>query len=223
MCFGSSSNDYGYINSKIFEQFEYSDKIAGIGYPHIILRAFTANELLLERAEAKLMLGQVDEGGDDLCAYWNNSIEKFSEADHKAYFEANYIKLCTKSTIESWYANPSHNNCFANWDFTQNVSSDYVVPAKLVPYMNCLNEFRRFETMFEGLRFFDLKRWGVEWEHQVGVTSEVLKLSGKDPRRAIEVPWEVISAGMQSSRPPVEPASKANKALSFDANEFKIK
>ena len=223
MCFGSSSNDYGYINSKIFEQFEYSDKIAGIGYPHIILRAFTANELLLERAEAKLMLGQVDEGGDDLCAYWNNSIEKFSEADHKAYFEANYIKLCTKPTIESWYANPSHNNCFANWDFTQNVSSDYVVPAKLVPYINCLNEFRRFETMFEGLRFFDLKRWGVEWEHQVGVTSEVLKLSGKDPRRAIEVPWEVISAGMQSSRPPVEPASKANKALSFDANEFKIK
>ena len=56
MCFGSSSNDYGYINSKIFEQFEYSDKIAGIGYPHIILRAFTANELLLERAEAKCNL-----------------------------------------------------------------------------------------------------------------------------------------------------------------------
>ncbi len=223
MCFGSSSNDYGYINSKIFEQFEYSDKIAGIGYPHIILRAFIANELLLERAEAYLMLGEVDKGALDLCHYWNNSIEKFSEADYKAYYEAGYIKLCTKEIIEQWYVNPTHNNCFANWDFTQNISSDYVVPANLVPYMNCLNEFRRFETMFEGLRFFDLKRWGVEWEHQVGVQSNKINLGANDPRRAIEVPWEVISAGMASSRPAIESASGANKAVLFGADEFRIK
>ena len=223
MCFGNSTHDYGFISSKIFEQFQYSDKIAGIGYPHIIHRVFTANELLLERAEAKLMLGQVDAGVEDLCAYWNNSIEKFSAADHKAYYEAGYIKQCTKAIIEKWYVNPANNNCYANWDFTQHISSDYVVPANLIPYMNCLNEFRRFETMFEGLRFFDLKRWGVEWEHTIGVTADELWMTWNDPARAIEVPWEAISAGMASSRPTVQGAAESNKLVMFKDEDFKIK
>ena len=86
--------------------------------------------------------------------------------------------------------------------------------------MNCLNEFRRFETMFEGLRFFDLKRWGVEWEHTVSVNADAL--SANDARRAIEVPWEVISAGLESSR--VVPSSSANSnQLVFDKEDFKIK
>ena len=223
MCFGSSTHDYGYINSKIFEQFEYSDKIARIGYPHIILRAFTANELLLERAEAYIMLGQYDAGCSDLCAYWNNSIDKFSEADYKQYFEGGYILKITKPMIEKYYAgNTGHGNCFENWDFTQtNISSSYVIPHEATPYMNCLNAFRRFETMFEGLRFFDLKRWGVNYTHTVGLYKEQIELAGNDVRRAIEVPWETISAGMASSRGPIE-AANSNR-LVFNEEDFRIK
>ena len=222
MCFGNSTHDYGFINSKIFEQFQYSDKIAQIGYPHIILRAFTANELLLNRAEAKLMLGQVDAGVEDLCAYWNNSIERFSEADYKAYFEAGYIKKCTKQIIENYYSNGANNNCYPNWEFTQNISNDYVVPANYTAYMNCLNEFRRFETMFEGLRYFDLKRWGVNWSHEIGVESTPYQLETNDPRKAIEVPWEVMSSGMASSRPTMQ-ASSASNLVKLDPEESRIK
>jgi hypothetical protein len=222
MCFGNSSHDYGFINSKIFEQFEYSDKIAQIGYPHIIVRAFTANELLLNRAEAKIMLGQIDAGVEDLCAYWNNSIERFSEADYKAYFEAGYIKKCTKQIIEKYYSNGDNNNCYHNWDFTKNVSSDYVVPAENVAYMNCLNEFRRFETMFEGLRFFDLKRWGINWSHEIGVEATPYQLTTDDPRKAIEAPWEVISAGMASSRPTMQGIGSSN-LVKLDPEESRIK
>ena len=223
MCFGNSTHDYGFINSKIFEQFEYSDKIAQIGYPHIILRAFTANELLLNRAEAKLMLGQVDAGVEDLCAYWNNSIERFSEADYKAYFEAGYIKKCTKQIIENYYSNGANNNCYPNWEFTQNISSDYVVPANYTAYMNCLNEFRRFETMFEGLRYFDLKRWGVNWSHEIGVESTLYQLETNDSRKAIEVPWEVLSSGMASSRPTMQASSANSNLVKLDPEESRIK
>lgn len=222
MCFGSSSNDYGFINSKIFEQFEFSDKIAQIGFAHIVVRAFTSNELLLERAEAKLMLGQVDEGAADLCAYWNNSIDKFSEDDYKAYYEGNYIKYITPDMIRSWYSDPSRGNTFANWDFTQQISSDYVVPQSVVPFMNCVNEFRRFENMFEGLRFFDLRRWGMTWSHEFGVTAEKYEIGPNDPRLAIEVPWETISAGMESSRGNVQPAARSKYVL-FSSEDFKVK
>ena len=199
MVFSSSSSDYGFFSCKMAEEFEYSDKIAGIGYPHMILRAFTGNNLLLERAEAYIMLGRYEEAARDLKYYWNNSINTFSPADRDAY--ARYINYLTDEHILSYYANGSHENCFDDWSFTQNISSDYVIPAAATPYMNCLNDFRRFENGFEGLRFFDLKRWGIPYEHIVGPTSVVYRLEAKDIRRAIEVPWETLSAGLEPTRP----------------------
>ena len=220
----SSTQDYGYISSKIFEQFEYSDKIAGIGYPHIILRAFTANELLLERAEAYILTGQIDLGAQDLCYYWNLQIDNFSEEDRTAYFDTGYIKYITKEAIYKYYSVPQEKdgNVLPNWDFTQNISSDFVVTPEEVPYMNCLGWFRRMETMFEGLRFFDLKRWGMEWSHKCGLYSEEIFLTKDDPNRAIEVPWEAISAGMESSRPTVSSESNTNKLL-LDPEQFRVK
>lgn len=86
--------------------------------------------------------------------------------------------------------------------------------------MNCLNELRRWETSFEGLRFFDLKRWGIEYKHVYNVTADETTLTVNDPRRAIEVPWEVISAGLEPSRPQTSAYSNANLVL-FDAKEYK--
>lgn len=201
MLFSSSYKDYGFFSSKIGEEFEYSDKIAGIGYPHIIQRTFTAANLLLERAEAKLMTGDIEGGIEDLCYYWNSAYTHFSEKNQEAF--ANYWKNCTKELILKNYTNTEtkkYANCFDAWDFTTNVSPEFVVADEAVPYMNCLNEFRRFENVFEGLRFFDLKRWGIPYEHKMGVESTVYALQPNDPRLAIEVPWETISAGLESSR-----------------------
>ena len=50
------SRDYGFEPGWIGEQFQYSDKVAGIGYAHTFRREFTLQELLLERAEAKVNL-----------------------------------------------------------------------------------------------------------------------------------------------------------------------
>ena len=222
----SSASDYGFISAKIYEQFEYSDKIAGIGYPHQIVRAFTSNELLLERAEAEIMLGRYDEAARDLMYYWNNAINSFTPEDKQAYVTTGYIKYLTKDILlDNWKpANAgltNHPNVFANWDFTAtNVSPSYVIPAEAVVYMNCLNDFRRYENAFEGLRFFDLKRWGVEYTHTVGLEKTPYTLGGIDERRAIEVPWEAMSAGMESSRPTL-PANPTKPSLNMD--ELRIK
>ena len=218
--FGYSSSDYGYYSGKINEQFEYSDKIAGIGFPHILHRAFTANELLLARAEAKIMLRQYDAACEDLCSYWNLSVEKLSDADKAVY--GNYINTATKELIENWYSNSEHANCYADWDCTQRVSSSYVIPHEATPYMNRLNEWRRWETSFEGLRFLDLKRWGRTITHEMRGHDAPIVLEPGDPRLAIEVPWEAQSAGMASSRGASTAASNANITL-FDAKQYKTK
>ena len=61
MTFYRSNQDYGFMSMKSGETFEYTDKVAGIGYAHVIRREFTCTELLLERAEAKLLKQNPDE------------------------------------------------------------------------------------------------------------------------------------------------------------------
>jgi len=205
MLFSSSTHDYGFFSCKIQERFQMLDKIAQTGYVHQIIRAFTAMNLLLERAEAYIMKNDLANASHDLQAYWNNSIETFSAKDKEAYYPR-YIKNLTDELIKSNFSNTStatKPNCFDNWDFlTQNISSDIKVSAEAVPYMNCLNDFRRFENSFEGIRFFDLKRWGMEWTHYYGLEKTPYVMKGVDTRRALEAPWEALANGAGSSRLP---------------------
>lgn len=205
-----TGEDYGYCSGKIAEEFEYTDKIAGIGYVHTIKREFTTNELLLERAEAKIMLGDYAGATEDLIAYENGN-QQFSESN-KTYWGSNGgMAPLTQEIIDSYYTDATKPNCFENWDFVTNMSSDYVIPAEAVRYMNCLNDFRRFETLWDGLRFFDLKRWGMEYSHKYGPFGDEIVLKWNDPRRAVEVPMDAIAAGLESSRPTTSSSDDESK------------
>ena len=125
------------------------------------------------------------------------------------------VRLLTDDLLVKAFTNGNtektkRNNCFDDWDFiTTNISSDIVISPEAVPYMNCLNSFRRFEHNFEGIRFFDLKRWGMEWTHYFGADKEEYTLTGDDVRRAVEAPWEARANGAGSSRVELVPVSSA--------------
>lgn len=220
MLFSSAASDYGFISSKIFEEFEYADKIAGTGFPHIIYRAFTSMNLLLERAEAEIMLGRYEDAKRDLKFYWNSSINSMSPSDYKQFVEGKNLKYMTDDVFSAYYNKADNYNCFENWDFTRQLSSKFVVPADAVALMNCLNDFRRFENVFEGMRYFDIKRWGLPVSHIIGLEGDSIGLEVNDPRRAIEVPWEALSAGMESSRTPV---AKDTRSFSIDYESLRVK
>lgn len=217
MLFGSSTKDYGFFNSKIGEQFQYSDKLAGIGTPHIIVRAFTCNNLLLERAEAELALGMIEEGKADIMAYWDVSNESLSEKDKLSM--SRYIKPFDERFFDTYFAKSTNANCFDNWDFTKEIAPDFVIAPENVKYWNALNTFRRFENTFEGLRFFDIKRWGIPYKHEYSTESLVYPMPTNDYRLALDVPWETMAAGLESSR--IIPASTTE--LTMDKESFRTK
>lgn len=223
--FSVSGSDYGYFSCKIQETFEYTDPVAGIGYPHVVYRAFTNSQLLLERAEAEAMLGQYDKCAGDLMCYWNDALKSFSTADYNAYIKSGNTKFLTKPILLQYYGDKSNTNCFEDWSFAQQMGIN--VPKEAVPYMNCINDFRRLETVFEGMRFFDIKRWGMDLTHTVGLDSSPIKTTATSKERAIEVPWEALSAGLATSRP-ADPESKPkakawNPDLSFKQSDFVVK
>lgn len=212
---GLGNNGYGsYYPAWISEQFQYSDKVAGIGYAHTIRREFTYAELLLERVEAEIMKGMYNEAFQDIATY-SESMQKFSASTKQSYAANGGMVVITEAILNSWFSRKTatNYNCFDDWNFVTNMSPDYVIPAEAVPYMNCLNYFRRYETNFTGMRFFDLKRWGMEYTHEYGLNNEKYTLTWNDPRRALEVPQDAIASGLEPSRPLIVDSVSTEKVL----------
>jgi len=63
-------------------------------------------------------------------------------------------------------------------------------------FIHCVLHFRRLENLHDGQRWVDIKRYGIEVEHNRDgyATSEILKVN--DPRRALQLPQDVIDAGL---------------------------
>jgi len=184
--FGAS---YGSFFGKNWEQFEYTDRVAGIGYPHIVRTEYTTDALLLDRAEAYIFLNQIDNAVADLQA-WNKS--------HKGTSEL------TKDAITSFYT-PTPNRAYFCFTFhTKELSPNFIVTDGQKPYVDCVLHFRRLDRIFEGHRWFDLKRYGIEITHVIGTGGTIITLPYDDDRRAIQIPSDVIGAGVTPNpRPPI--------------------
>jgi SusD family. len=178
----SGKVEYGVYFPKSGEYFEYTDKIAGIGYPHIVRAEFTGEETLLCRAEAYIYLNQTSNAIADLKTF---------DDSHKMNGNYTYTDL-TENAIRTFYT--SARPLFVKTYNTQKISSDFVVSASQKALIDCVLHFRRIETLYDGLRWFDIKRYGIEITHKIG-SNRVETLKWDDPRRAIQIPAEVISAG----------------------------
>ena len=80
----------------------------------------------------------------------------------------------------------------------QDICPSWTLSADQIAVIRCALHFRRIETLHTGLRWHDLKRYGIEITHRQG-TDPVRTLVWNDDRRAIQLPKEVISAGMSAN------------------------
>jgi hypothetical protein len=185
----SAGSEYGSWLFRVYEYFEYSNKIAGIGFVHIIYQPFTAEETLLCRAEAKLYLGDRAGAIQDLEA-WTAS--KMIDSP------------LTQDKINRKYAGTPDKNIFVNDMHPDKMSSEFkVLTGDDLNVLNCILHFRRIETMFEGLRWFDIKRYGITVTHvyrgprDYDATCDVLDWN--DSRRIVQIPYNAIDAGYPST------------------------
>lgn len=178
--------EYGVWMFRLREYFEYTDKIAGIGYVHTLYKPFTAEETLLCRAEARLYLG--DKAG---CI---NDLNQWAVS-----------KLCsttlTEQRMRSFYtANSKGFVCEINPDLMGWGGADVQTAQTEKHVVDCILHFRRIETLYEGLRWFDVKRYGIPLTHNIQGPLEVqprtVHLPALDARRALQIPNDVIEAGL---------------------------
>jgi hypothetical protein len=70
-------------------------------------------------------------------------------------------------------------------------------------FIHCILHIRRILTRSEGLRWFDIKRYGIEiYRRSISENNVITRLdflSKDDPRRAIQLPMDVINAGLPAN------------------------
>lgn len=195
MLFTAGGQEYGvYFGAPIAEQFEYTDKVAGIGYTHEVLPEFTGEQTLLARAEAKFFLGDIDGGVADL-KIWDDARKKNSSTDDRA------VPL-TRDLIKNFYSRDDNSASPIGYGIIKTIHIDEVCPSTkysltsdILPFIQCVQHFRRIQNVHTGKRWFDIKRFGIEIEHKIGKSGSD-KLTLLDPRWAIQIPTEVLSAGL---------------------------
>jgi hypothetical protein len=173
--------------------FEYYDAVAGTGFYRTVYPAFTADECLLNRAEAYVLTGKYDQAAADLTVWMQNvvktdlvltpeNITEFYNSVDYSYSDAKGIKSTIKKHLHPKF----------------DIGSEGEVKEAM---LQCVLGFRRIETLQAGLRWYDVKRYGIEIVRRViGADGEPESLTDvlrvDDPRRAVQIPLKVRAAGV---------------------------
>ncbi len=169
--------------------FEYTDPVAQIGFAHIVQPLFTADEALLIRAEASIMMNDYASALADMNIWLDGITSK------------NFT--LTEDNINSW---AGRTNAYS--PSVPTVIKPFEAPTFDIAagtqqnMMYVMAHMRRIETLTQGLRWFDLKRYGMTTYRRQLSGQENLKevidyLEPRDPRYAIQIPPDVISAGFE--------------------------
>lgn len=183
--------EYGSWPIYWYEFFEYTDRVAGIGYVHMMRAEFTTEETLFTRAEARIYLGKIDEAVADLKA-WDDSRQNNTSTVT--------LPSLTRDRILSFYrdSDPGYGIC-KELNIDKVCPSDkYSVTEENEPYLQCVLHFRRIHMVLDGTRWFDIKRYGLEYYHySADFGSDFLPWN--DGRRAFQLPADVLSSGMEAT------------------------
>lgn len=173
--FGSTVNRHTY--PKLLEYFVVTNPVSQTGEAYTVYAAFTTEESLLCRAEAYTYLEQYDKALADLTT-WNVSHGTPGQI--------------TSSRIEDLYGpkvvySGVKKNLNPKFELEKGTFKEWLIHGIL--------HVRRVETLADGLRWFDIKRYGIAVEHAVS-GKDPITLDPHDLRCAIQLPAAVTAAGM---------------------------
>ena len=156
-------------------QWQTIDQITGVGYGRSTMVAFTTNETLLCRAEAYIHLKRYDDAVKDMDT-WNCSMYKVGQ---------NGIEHLTRERINEVYGDPSSENYIPEYTSEKPTSRK-----PLHPHGFTVEQGERYGIdidRFDLINYVDSETTG----YRVAET-----LDHKDLRRALQIPYDVISAGL---------------------------
>ena len=179
------------FHRKVPYEFEYTDLQAGIGFAHAEYAVFTTEQLLLERAEAYALSGELQKAVDDY-----NTIMKIYQK---------YPKTFTLKQIVDFYNGVNYytpKKATVKKHFVKPVYTIDAEGSDQEALLQAILHLRRIMEVGEGYRMQDVKRYGIVIYRRQTNTSYTISavtdsLTVDDPRRAIQLPQDVITSGLE--------------------------
>ena len=185
--------DYTVIPKVIYRKFplfyfEVVDPSAYTGYYRIVESVFTTDETLLVRAEAYAMKKDYTRALADMQCWQDN-------------FTSSGVQL-TEELINDFYGKMDYYTP-GKPTAKKELHPDFTVePGTQENMIHFILHARRILTMHEGLRWGDIKRYGITIYRRLVVRRDITvtdEMTAADPRRALQLPSLVISAGLQAN------------------------
>lgn len=193
--------------------FEYTDAVAGIGFYHSVATELTCDETLIDRAEAYIMLKEYDKACADMNMWLHNISKSRTEMTPEmitTFYQG--IDYSYDDVQKDDEGNPildeDGNKIIKHKAVATSTIKKHLNPAFVIGeegsvqecMLQCVLNVRRIQTMHEGKRWFDIKRYGIEIPRRVMNTAgnpvrAYDWLTVDDERRALQIPTKSISAG----------------------------
>lgn len=178
---------------KLPREFEIRNTTTGSGYLRTLNVDFTMDEALLNRAEAEIMLGQNDAACADMTIWMKN------------FFNTNVT--LTPTSVQTYFKTVSYAYADAAKmvpSFKKHISPRFTIDAEgsvQESLLQCLLNFRRIETVHQGLRWMDIRRYNIEIPRRlIGANGRPSKnldwLEKDDPRQVVQIPQSIREAGV---------------------------
>ena len=174
------------------------------GYYRSIYPAFSTDECLLNRAEARVMMGRNQDAADDINLWIGNYVKDpptLSVDDIVDFYNSTAYSYEDSTGIASTIKKHLHPA------FT--IGSEGSTQEAL---LQCVIGLRRMETLHLGLRWFDVKRFGIViprillHKSSISLVGIFLKpeksldwLTVDDPRRTVQIPYAVVQGGLDKN------------------------
>ena len=178
---------------KLPREFEIVNTTTGNGFLHTLNVDFTMDEALLNRAEAEIMLRQNDAACADMTIWMKN------------FFNTNVT--LTPTSVQTYFKTVPYAYADAAKmvpSFKKHISPRFTIDAEgsvQESLLQCLLNFRRIETVHQGMRWMDIRRYNIEIPRRLiganGKPSQNLDwLEKDDPRQVVQIPQSIREAGV---------------------------
>jgi hypothetical protein len=160
---------------KFFELSKKLDISSDAGSCYLTAPLFSIEEVLLSRAEAQVMKKEYGAARKDLDIFFSkrvldytNSAIPVADENVKALYSSDGVEL-----------NPF-----------------YEIDEEQSAYLKCILRQRRTEYLFEGLRWFDIRRFNIPITH-IDSEGNIFELKAYDNRKCLQIPQSAISYGIK--------------------------
>lgn len=178
---------------KLPREFEIRNTTTGSGYLRTLNVDFTMDEALLNRAEAEIMLGQNDAACADMTIWMKN------------FFNTNVT--LTPTSVQTYFKTVPYAYADAAKmvpSFKKHISPRFTIDVEgsvQESLLQCLLNFRRIETVHQGMRWMDIRRYNIEIPRRlIGANGKPSKnldwLEKDDPRQVVQIPQSIREAGV---------------------------